>query len=98
MSVDPSLDPDAPHVVFRVDGREVPATGHVAFQRPLTPGEVGGVGVSRVRPALLAPGADWDLYDARVGSFVTVGGTEYTIVKIERDESDLVEAQLRESR
>lgn len=90
--------PAVPDVVFRIDGREVPATGEVAYQRPYTPGTVAGVDVKRSRPGLLVPGADWDMYGARVGALVTVDGAEYVIASVERDESDLVEAMLRESR
>lgn len=43
-------------------------------------------------------GADWDAYGAHVGDYVTVHGREYAIVSATRDESDLVEAALRESR
>jgi len=91
-------DPDAPAVVFRVDGAEVDATDSVAFRNPLTPGVIGGVAARRANPELLVPGAEWDAHGLKGGSLVTVAGDEYTIASADRDESDLVEARLRESR
>lgn len=82
--------------VFRVDGREVSV--RAAFQAPYADALVATVGVMRSLPAVLVKGPDWDAAGLRVGSHVTVNGTEHAVVSVERDDSDLVVAALRESR